>query len=92
MLVVIENMYLILCKIAGTRDFVSEEVFSKCFILFFSMMVNNIALDKYMVYVDKSIRNGLEIKYIDFRTEVVFGKEEQVVEWQGVVVGDRLNL
>lgn len=83
MLVVIENMYLILCKIAGTRDFVSEEVFSKCFILwfFFSVMVNNIASDKYMVYVDEGIRNELEIKYIDFMTEVVFGKEEWGVEW-----------
>lgn len=43
-------------------------------------------------YIDKSIRNGLEMKHINFRTEVVFGKEEQVVGWQGVVVGDGLNL
>lgn len=51
------------------------------FVFFFSVMVNNIASDKYMVYVDEGIRNELEIKYIDFMTEVVFGKEEWGVEW-----------
>lgn len=56
------------------------------------MLINNIALDKYVAYVCKSIRNGLEIKYISFMTEVVFGKGEQIMEWQGVAVGDQLNL
>lgn len=83
-------MHLIFYKIANTKYFLQQGFLSS--LLFFSMLINNIVLDKYVVYVCKSIRNGLEIKYTSFMAQVVFGKGEKIMQWQGVAVGDQLNL